>query len=473
MLVSMRGSVGLFLTPCLLLFLAGCVESAAVPCGTGFCSTFTVCGPQDQCVLPSQLDACIGKSDGDGCSYPTVDEGVCATTVCVPAGCGNGVVESDAGEACDDGNRISFDGCSADCTSSERCGDGIVDRALGEDCDCGDGGVAVEGCTQSNADVPGATCRSDCLLARCGDEIVDPAEACDDGNNLPGDGCRADCVGRWTAMNSGTFLDLYDVWGTSGTDVYAVGDRRLLHFDGLAWSTVALPPSMASTTLYRVGGTGPSDLHVAAVNNKLFHYDGTSWSEFETPVGAATLALWILSTSSGWVAVTSSAGQLLYEWDGSTWNLRTTPVGMGLVYDMWGVGADIYAGTSDQYLWKLVGSTWEQVLDGDSNPLRGELVHGSSASDVHVLGTIGETTHWHYDGVAWTAVTCCDDLGSFLTAFGGSAGDYVLFAEANAMVFDGSSWKSEPTYTSFRSRAIWGYAPGHAFVVGDDGTILY
>ncbi|MBI5501268.1 MAG: hypothetical protein HY907_13560 [Deltaproteobacteria bacterium] len=48
-------------------------------------------------------------------------------------GCGDGAVQPELGEACDDGNTVGGDGCSADCTSDESCGNGIVDP--GEACD--------------------------------------------------------------------------------------------------------------------------------------------------------------------------------------------------------------------------------------------------------------------------------------------------------------------------------------------------
>ena len=40
-----------------------------------------------------------------------------------PPKCGNGVVET--GEACDDGNLVDGDGCSAHC-GPDTCGDGVV-----------------------------------------------------------------------------------------------------------------------------------------------------------------------------------------------------------------------------------------------------------------------------------------------------------------------------------------------------------
>ena len=52
-----------------------------------------------------------------------------------PVNCGNGIRE--LGEACDDGARVSGDGCSADCLHSELCGNGALD--FGEACDDGFG----------------------------------------------------------------------------------------------------------------------------------------------------------------------------------------------------------------------------------------------------------------------------------------------------------------------------------------------
>lgn len=89
--------------------------------------------------------------------------------------CGNAVVE--AGEACDDGNPMSGDGCDSNC-SDTGCGNSI--RAGSEECDDGNLGQA-DGCS--------ATCR----LEICGNAILDPRESCDDGNVASGDGCDANC----------------------------------------------------------------------------------------------------------------------------------------------------------------------------------------------------------------------------------------------------------------------------------------
>jgi len=77
------------------------------------------------------------------------------TSVCHATTCGDHVVEGF--ETCDDGNRIPYDGCSANCTLEPACAGGA--------------------CT-----------------ATCGDGILEPGEQCDDGNFLAGDGCSPTCT---------------------------------------------------------------------------------------------------------------------------------------------------------------------------------------------------------------------------------------------------------------------------------------
>lgn len=63
--------------------------------------------------------------------------------------CGDGAVNANRGEQCDDGNVISGDGCSALCLS-EYCGDGVIQIASGEQCDDGNT-TANDGCSSACA----------------------------------------------------------------------------------------------------------------------------------------------------------------------------------------------------------------------------------------------------------------------------------------------------------------------------------
>jgi len=140
---------------------------------------------------------------GDGCS------GGCRTEVwpiCVPPElcqpvivCGDGELE--AAETCDDGNVTAGDGCSPECqveagwacpqparpcvrVPPDACGNGVVEEEYGEQCDDGvnDGGYGE--------------CAPGCVIGPyCGDGVLHaPFEQCDDGNNVCCDGCSAACL---------------------------------------------------------------------------------------------------------------------------------------------------------------------------------------------------------------------------------------------------------------------------------------
>jgi len=100
--------------------------------------------------------------------------------------CGDGIVASD--EACDEGemNGAEYDGCAADCSLTPYCGDGVVQAEFGEVCD---DGLNLGGS-------PGA-CAPGCMEmgGRCGDGVLQTelGEQCDDGNTEPLDGCDAEC----------------------------------------------------------------------------------------------------------------------------------------------------------------------------------------------------------------------------------------------------------------------------------------
>ncbi len=118
---------------------ASCVTPTATTCDDGFvCGAGLVCAPSGAgCVAPGQL---CDLAEGAPCEFQTLD-GVCVGGVCDIGGCGN--AEINAGEACDDGNTTSGDGCRADCGKVEVCGDALVDT--GEACDDGNANPA-DGC---------------------------------------------------------------------------------------------------------------------------------------------------------------------------------------------------------------------------------------------------------------------------------------------------------------------------------------
>jgi cysteine-rich repeat protein len=92
--------------------------------------------------------------------------------------CGDGFVDGD--EECDDGNLDDSDNCLGTCVIA-RCGDLVVN-------------VGIEECDDGNLD-DSDDCLTACIGASCGDGFVWTGnEDCDDGNGEDGDACSSTCV---------------------------------------------------------------------------------------------------------------------------------------------------------------------------------------------------------------------------------------------------------------------------------------
>ena len=125
--------------------------------------------------------------------------------------CGDGIVVP--GQACDDGNFISGDGCSNacevefgfDCDTSISpslcqpiCGDGAI---IGNE-ECDDSNVlSNDGCSASCQIEAGFSCNV--CEPLCGDGMIAGDEECDDANLQSGDGCSSLCSSESNSLSSG------------------------------------------------------------------------------------------------------------------------------------------------------------------------------------------------------------------------------------------------------------------------------
>lgn len=188
-------------------------------------------------------ETCDPPNPGKGCSNDCKAEDGWR---CVPGSCsrlpfcGDGTVQSDLGEKCDQGAAQGSPGCSDDCKTMDAsctcspgkacvcqtpaCGDGKVQ--VGEQCD--DGNSPYPGCSETcqletgyKCPFAGAPC-----VPECGDGIlVKPAELCDPGMKLTNvaQACNADCSVKpgWVCTDTGcsqTVCGNGKVEGTEGCD---------------------------------------------------------------------------------------------------------------------------------------------------------------------------------------------------------------------------------------------------------------
>lgn len=210
-----------------------------------------ICIPGQQC--QAQFSCGDGRiQTGETCDPPNVGKGCsadCKTEAgwrCKPGSCtqlpscGDGIVQSDMGEKCDQGTHQGSPGCAADCKTldasctcapgkacvcpSAKCGDGKMQ--VGEQCD--DGNSPYAGCSDTcqlekgyKCPFAGAPC-----VPECGDGIlVKPAEMCDPGmkGTNVSKACNDDCSVKpgWVCDDAGcseTVCGNGKVEGTEGCD---------------------------------------------------------------------------------------------------------------------------------------------------------------------------------------------------------------------------------------------------------------
>jgi len=82
-------------------------------------------------------------------------------------------------------------------------------------------------------------------------------------------------VAVWTEMESGTTEHLKGIWGSSATDVFAVGkDGIILHYDGSNWSDIS-----SGKGLWDVWGSSNTDVFAVGEYGTILHYDSDTDSD--------------------------------------------------------------------------------------------------------------------------------------------------------------------------------------------------
>lgn len=178
---------------------------------------------------------------------------------------------------------------------------------------------------------------------------------------------------QWQIVGRELPAALLSVWGTSASDVYAVGGDI---------------------------GDGQGPLVV--------HYDGTAWTRLST--GASGNLWWVYGFAGGPTYMAGDGGTIL-RYEQGTFTRMTTP-GTDTVFGLWGASADdVWAvggavgGANGAFAWRLQGDTWSEApgfpadLSATSAMWK---IYGRSASDAWIVGTNGKTVRW--DGAQLTAV---------------------------------------------------------------------
>jgi hypothetical protein len=231
-------------------------------------------------------------------------------------------------------------------------------------------------------------------------------------------------VSKWGGPSPNTPIAIREVWGTSPTNIYAVGRDTIFRFDGTAWSRMVTPTTDA---LMAIWGASASDIYAVGSGGTILRFDGVSWSKMQS--GTSTL-------------------------------LR----------DVWGTGANnVYAVGDSGVIVRYDGSSWRRMHSGVTSQLFA--ISGSAPDSIYVAAG---STLLRYDGSGWSRMNF--DFSVPLTAVWSSS-EGILYASGPKAVgsqsmiyrYDGRAWTT--TQVEFSVADIWGSSPSNVYAVGSNSSM--
>ncbi|MFO8174837.1 MAG: Ig-like domain-containing protein [Longimicrobiales bacterium] len=263
----------------------------------------------------------------------------------------------------------------------------------------------------------------------------------------------------WSWMDAGQRRHLEGVWGSGSQDVFAVGEEgAVVHYDGTGWTEME---SGTTNFLLAVGGSGPNDVYAAGTGGLVLRYDGNAWTPLrEGGPGSHLYAVWGLPGDDVF-----AGGASVMRFNGGTGWVGTGEVGVGSFQALWGASSEEVYGARTSGIWRFDGAQWNQLQVAGS--FRG--IWGSSPADIFAVGTGGAVLH--SGGSNWVAMgsgTGADLLG----VWGTSAQDVFAVGDGVILHFDGENWSGMQGGPEARLNAVWGTASDNVYVVGSGGTIL-
>jgi len=221
---------------------------------------------------------------------------------------------------------------------------------------------------------------------------------------LPDETVIVDFVGEpaspWARMEipAGT-QGLFAVWGLDSEDVFVVGDRVALHFDGTEWTPQPVPEN--AYELKAVWGFASDDVWSVSYSN-ILHFDGTTWDWVARIEDENFSGIWGASPTEIYAV---GAGGGIFRFDGSSWESESlgTDVWLRAVH---GAGeltmtvSNPEPGGDFGYIWAREASSWEP---SPGNPIWGP---GSIWAVSETLAfAAGEVGLAQFDGQSWSRVS--------------------------------------------------------------------
>ena len=269
---------------------------------------------------------------------------------------------------------------------------------------------------------------------------------------------------------------LNEVWGTSSTNVFAVGtDGVIVHYDGVSWRNME---SGVKSNLNDIWGSSPTDIFAVGDKGAIVHYDGMKWGRMDS--GTEEPLIDVSGSSATDVFAVSNEGTI-FLFDGKSWRIAEFDIGQNLVcWDAWGSSSsDIFI--PSRYLGDIAdifhfdGIGWLPMNSGHTYESI-NCIWGSSPTEVYAAAYAsaeGKSNIIYYNGSQWILLLSAAETW-FWDIWASSPSDiFAVGVHGTIMHYDGTEWTTMYEDESLISlRGIWG-SGSEVFTVGYAGTILY
>jgi hypothetical protein len=221
--------------------------------------------------------------------------------------------------------------------------------------------------------------------------------------------------------------DLWGAWAASSTDAWAVGDYSAsggektlaIHWNGVSWSAVPTPNPTSYDNLHRVFGTSSSDVWAVgtAYNNStdvasplVEHWNGVSWRVVSSPsLGDSYIrGGWATSAGDAWIvgewdgpAPNYTPHQLVYHWNGTSWSSVSSPssanyeldgVSASSAADAWIVGVNSTNGGRRTLIEHWNGSSWSIVTSPNRTGSSYDDLYATAMRPTGLVWAVGDSS---------------------------------------------------------------------------------
>ncbi len=300
-------------------------------------------------------------------------------------------------------------------------------------------------------------------------------------------GARYSCSefknGVWTCgtISGGTMREMRGVWGSSATDVYAVGGAaaapQFWRWDGSAWTQMTPLPGNPQNSYTAIAGNSSTQFIAVGYNGQITRGTGSavgSWAdESFASMTSDFYGVWSAASNDYYAVGGDGTTPVIYRSQtAGTW-LQVTTVPAATGFDLkaiWGAtGAGVWAVGTSGKIWRSTDGT---NFSNYTSPVTDDLyaVWGSSGSDVWAAGANGALIR--YTGSSWNVVSSSSGAAVGALAAASSTQVWAMDSGANIQYYNGTTWTPETNPLSSPLRRACALTSNDVWAVGDSAAII-